>query len=190
MGLPLSVEPLPRLPTKVSPRAGLRDEAHLETTVRHEGDRDAPGAHAADEGLRPIDRVDNPDARCVDLSAPGLLAEEGVLREGFLEPIPDQHLGVQVGLARHVLHPLALDGQGAQAVEVAEGEFPGFVDQSRGEFEAPLEGVGFHLCDPRFAHLTETSVHASFQSQAAPRTPLESPWTALRIGVSNTGEKV
>ena len=112
------------------------------------------------------------------------------LREGFLEPIPDQHLGVQVGLARHVLHPLALDGQGAQAVEVAEGEFPGFVDQSRGEFEAPLEGVGFHLCDPRFAHLTETSVHASFQSQAAPRTPLESPWTALRIGVSNTGEKV
>ena len=131
------------------------DEAHLEPALRHERNRDAPGAHAVDEGLRAVDRVDDPDSRRpAQVASTGLLAEEVVLGKGRLEPVTDQDLGVEIRLARHVLLALALDGQRAKFLEVAKRESTGLVDQSPGESEARVEGglvhgqVSFVVCGP------------------------------------------
>ena len=60
------------------------DQAELQLAVEKEGDRDAPARHAAEKGLGAVDRIDDPDAAAAgDVVGAGLLAEEGVVREGL-----------------------------------------------------------------------------------------------------------
>ena len=65
-------------------------EAHLQPSVGDEGDGDAPGGHAVDEGLRAVDRVDDPDAIAAsDVVSAGLLSEEAIPGEGERQAIPE-----------------------------------------------------------------------------------------------------
>ena len=98
----------------------------------------------------------------------GLLAQERVTRVRVRQPALDQLLHGHVGLGHHVLQALAVHREGAHPAEILQRHRPGFGDEVGGERETLLLVV----------------VHGqSFQSQAAPRTPLESPCAAGRIGV-------
>ena len=68
------------------------------------------------------------------------------------------------------------DCERVEPLKIGKRQCSRFHDQGEGKIKALLDGSGLH--------------RQSFHSQAAPRTPLESPCSALRIGVSNTGEKV
>ena len=119
-------------------------------------------------------------------SRAGLLAQKTVLRETLLQAAADQHLGIEVRLARHVLRALAHDRERGQPPEVAQRQGAGLLDQPGPDLEPLLQRATVH--DVFLS--CRAGPQASFHNQAAPRTPLESPWTAFLIGVSNTVENV
>ena len=127
-----------------------------------------------EEGLGAVDGIDHPDALPFAVGrGRRLLAQERVLREGFGEPVTDQQFGVEVRLAGQVLRALVLDGQLVARVEIAQRRLARLAD----EREAEVDSV-------------RSLTFQSFQSQAAPRTPLASPCLLRRMGVWNTVEKV
>ena len=155
----------------------VEDQADLDPAVADIGDRHAPIGQAADEGLGPVDRIDHPDAaRGIDRRAAGFLAEEAVGREGGGQLVADQLFGGEVGLAQHVARALLLHHQRIELREIAGGQRAGLADQALRESQARRQRIVGH----------DRSRH----SQAAPRTPLASPCTALRIGVAKTVEKI
>ena len=158
--------------------AGRCQEAHLQYTVPCEADGHAPRAQTAQEGLRAIDGVDDPDVpRVGDVVEPGLLTEEGVPGKALGDATADELLDLDIGLADDVLRALRLDGERLQAsVEVAKRQRGGIDDERPARSQALVQSVGQRASS---AHI-----------QAAPRTPLESPCTALTMGVVKTLVKV
>ena len=81
----------------------------------------------------------------------------------------DHQLDLEIRLADDVLRALALDRESRQPVEIAFREGSRIVDDGFSRLVAGARLLVEH--------------RQSFQSQAAPRTPLESPCLALTMGV-------
>ena len=91
------------------------DGAELDLPPATNATRDAKTRHPADEIGGAVDRVDHPDP-LADLAA-FLLAEEGVVGEGFREPARQQALDCGIGLAGIVLRTLEGDREARPALE-------------------------------------------------------------------------
>ena len=148
------------------------DHAEADRPIADKADRDAPARQSRDVGLRAVDRVDHPDPLPLgEIRRSGLLAEEGIVGKALREAAPDQELGLEVGLARHVLKPLGLDLERTAVGEKAQRMLARRADEREREVESVGKiGFGGHE-------------GPQGQSRAAPRTPLASPCTALRMGV-------
>ena len=102
---------------------GIVDDADLGAAVFDVGDRHAVVAHAAQEVVRAVDRVDDPDLlRLADIRRRRLLAEERVAGKCRVEFARDKRLDRAVGARDEVLRALVLDRQRLALPEEVAGE--------------------------------------------------------------------
>ena len=121
-GAPLSVAGPPAAAREELVRARAGDEAELEPRRRARRRSRRTRPHAAHERLRPVDRVDDPDA----LARGGLRAARSPRRRtrrrgSARRAAPDQLLDRDVGLGDHVLRAPCCRRAAADAFEVAAG---------------------------------------------------------------------
>src|SRR5690606_6741761 len=88
---------------------GVIDDADFDLAVPHQGDRNAPGRHAAEEAGSAVDRIDHPDrlSRLAALAGASLLTQETVFWKTLLQLAADQLLDFLIGDRDNVLQPLA-----------------------------------------------------------------------------------
>ena len=143
-------------------------EPEPQHAVLQVADRHAPARHAAYERLGAVDRIDDPHpVRVGQPAGAGLLAEERVAGKLFRDASREQQLDLHVGLGDHVLRAFGSDSQLIEPGEVGRGQITGRLHQR-------TTGVVPRLDLGRRHHR---------HSQAAPRTPLESPCVARTTGV-------
>ncbi len=101
------------------------------------GDGDTPGAQPVDEGLRAVDRINDPHSiGGIEPARPRLLTQEGVTRELIGKPRPDKALDCQVGLTRHVLGAFTVHDERFDPLEIVQGNPAGLTAQCFGKREA------------------------------------------------------
>src|SRR5690606_37060639 len=109
----------------------------------HQGDRNAPGRHAAEEAGSAVDRIDHPDrlSRLAALAGAGLLTQETVFWKTLLQLAADQLLDFLIGDRDNVLQPLALHGEFGAALVIVVGEAPRLARQALDEGIAVLQSA-------------------------------------------------
>src|SRR5581483_4202420 len=134
-----------RGPVRLAERWQPADADHAATLLL-EPDEHAVERHAANERLRPVDRVDDPAPAARPRLLAVLLAQEPVVGERVAERGPERFLGAAIGDRDRRLVGLALDVDAFP--EVLERDSAGAHDRLARDLQ--LSGVGPHAAD--FAH--------------------------------------